>query len=48
VSEPRTDKKPERAPEPPRKEVRPKREPQRQPDALDEQSLDEVLRDCPL
>jgi hypothetical protein len=44
----RTEQKPERAPEPPRHEDPRKTEPQREPEALDEQSLDDVLRDCPL
>jgi len=46
LSEKRTEKKPERAPEPPRNEDRRKSEPPRELEALDEQSLDEVLRDC--
>jgi hypothetical protein len=48
MSEKRTEKKPERAAEPPRKEDRRKIDPQSEPEALDEQSLDDVLRDCPL
>jgi hypothetical protein len=48
VSEKHTEKKPERAAEPPRKDDRRKIEPRREPETFDEQSLDEVLRDCPL
>jgi hypothetical protein len=48
VNEKRTEPQKQSAPEPPRKQDSRKQEPECEPEALDEQSLDEVLRDCPL
>jgi hypothetical protein len=48
VNEKRSEGKPERAPEPQRD--REPRQPQEkpEPEALDERSLDDVMRECPL
>jgi hypothetical protein len=48
VNEKRSEPQKQRASEPPRKQDEPKPKPQCEPDTLDEQSLDDVLRDCPL
>ena len=48
MSASRTEQKPERAPEPRREQEPPQVKENDKLEALDEQSLDEVMRDCPL